>query len=103
SSYAVILGLDPRIEGNGALILANVAQAGSSILGSSPRMTDNSERQRLSPTYRPSPCCAARSFSPTIGRGPQWPITSDAASDPSAPASARLRPRDRPSSTPAAY
>jgi len=34
SSYAVILGLDPRIEGNGALILANVAQAGSSILGS---------------------------------------------------------------------
>jgi hypothetical protein len=36
---AVILGLDPRIERRGALVLASVVQAENPILGASPRMT----------------------------------------------------------------
>src|SRR5690606_1401429 len=36
---AVILGLDPRIKGSGALMLSKRPQADNPILGSSPRMT----------------------------------------------------------------
>jgi len=43
ATHSVILGLDPRIERSGALLLSDVAQADNPILGSSPRMTARSE------------------------------------------------------------
>lgn len=52
---------------------------------------------------RISPASFARASRDVIGRGPQWAMTSAAASEPSLPASSSDRPRATPSRKPAAY